>query len=375
MNIDLASDSLLPLRYTSLEMFVLFNQLGLFEHLSTKELSKVERKVQRIPDNTPLLPVFILLTAPNTAIFFGTGLAHQDERQYKLPKYPQTEWPISISQLQRIARGRIRFDPSEDRSFPSPGPDPLDYANELLCNMDQDERFYWILFRDDLVSNGGPYMRRMILFLSSQQLIALDRRMIFKFKDYQAYIWSPARLEDIFKILKDLRLLKHLDSSEIQDAKAKIMLEDHHHVVSILDAFPELLYWVDAEMIYEPVEDYAELINGLRNISRGMFVPENILITDADIYQPHFTISFNLGGTEHSIPMEYTGDYINWDFLKSINKILQQREKSVGFYILPTDDQTAPIIFLDDKQIQQARKWNIFGLGTTVVAEIGLGQS
>ncbi len=237
MKIDLASDSLLPLRYTSLEIFELFNQLGLFEHLSTRELSKVERKVKRIPDSTPLLPVFILLIAPNSTLFFGTGLAHEYERQYNLPKYHQTEWPISILQLQNITRERIRFDPSEDRSFPSPGPDPLDYANELLRNMDRDERFYWILFRDDLVPNAGPYMRRMILFLSSQQLIALERRMVFKFNDYQSHTWTPERLEDIFKTLEGLRLLKHLDSSEIQDAKAKIMLEGHHQIASVLSLF------------------------------------------------------------------------------------------------------------------------------------------
>jgi hypothetical protein len=128
-------------------------------------------------------------------------------------------------------------------------------------------------------------------------------------------------------------------------------------------------------MIYEPVEDYETLLNGLGRISKGRFNTHDIHITDADIYQPNFTISFNLGDDRYTIPLEYRGDYINWDFMESINEILMQQDKSGMFHVLRTDDQTAPIIFLDDHQFQLARKWNFFGLGSKVVAERGLGRS
>jgi hypothetical protein len=374
MNYDFSVDSPHPNNYKSQELFELFRELGLFDHLSSKELSAAEKRVKQIPHETPLLPVFVLLSAPYSAIFFGTGLAEQDERKYGLPNYVQTEFPISTSELQQITRGKFQFDSSDDRSFPTLHPDPSDYVNELLDRKDLDERFYWILFRDDLVHNAGPYQQRMILFLSSKQRILLGRRMIFKFLESQANTWTKIRVEDIFNTLKSLHLLDHFTSDEIEQSKDKALALDYKQTASILQCFPNLVYWIDAEMIYEPAEDYTDLLEGFRGISRGKFEPENIQITDADIYNPDFTISFKLGTNEYSIPMEYRGDYVNWDFMDSINHILNKHEEPGGFHILPTNDQTAPIIYLDNDQLQKACSWNLFDLGTTVVAENGLGS-
>jgi hypothetical protein len=374
MNYDFSTDSAFPNNYKSLELFELFRELWLFDHLSATELAAAEERVQQIPDETPLLPVFVILSAPDSALFFGTKLAEQYERNYGLPNYVLTELPISTSDLQRITRGKVQFDSSDDRSFPTHYPDPLAYANELLCTMDMDDRFYWILFRDDLVHNAGPYMKRMILFLSSRQRILLGWRMIFKFMENQANTWTRTRVEDIFNTLESLRLLDHYTNDEIEQAREKALAQENKQTASILQCFPNLVYWIDAEMIYEPVEDYAELIEGLRSISRGKLEPKNIHITDADIYNPDFTISFMLGTNEYSIPMEYRGDYVNWDFMDSINQIMKQREESGTFLILPTNDQTAPIIFFDDEQLQKVRNWNLFELGTVVVAENGLGS-
>ena len=63
MNYDFTIESPFPNSYSSAELFDLFQRTGLFDHLSKIELTKAEKRAIQLPDETPLLPVFVLLSA------------------------------------------------------------------------------------------------------------------------------------------------------------------------------------------------------------------------------------------------------------------------------------------------------------------------
>lgn len=222
-------------------------------------------------------------------------------------------------------------------------------ANTALLEADIEGRFY------NVYNSSISY-----IFLSYNQFKELTRKHLLKLYVDQPYTWSFTRVLDVIDTLQTLQLLAYLETDQITSIQKDLLQKKPQSCHSILYAFPNLVLDIDPEMIYDVPEDYTELILETSKISRGVFNPKNIQVTDADIDNPEFTISFEYNNRLYSKTMEYTGDYLDWDYLVLINEALADSGYAERFCLIQATGEM--IIFLNETQFKQIQENNLLPL-------------
>jgi hypothetical protein len=331
-----------------LQILTKLKRVGILDHLSTDEITAVEDRVERVDTASPILTLNVLQAIPDVVFCPEHGSRNRELREPAA--YPQT-----FKQLESIAHDQLAL--ALDGLAPHNW--GIVYAvNQTLAQLDRDERFYWIEYPDDGVN--GPLRGWALIYLSYPQFKQMMQSKVLRLS--ASYSWSKTRVDDVIDTLEKLGLLAHLSKAEINDNKRRILDTDigDRSLAAVLDVFG-LVYWVDAEMIYDINEDYMRLFAGTSQLFRGVFIPNTVRVGELDSDQ-YFTVSFIYEGRAFSKRIEHFLDWINWDYLALINSALASTGKDQRYCLLESRDQTAPIIFLRGDQLAEIKDKNILPL-------------
>ncbi len=140
--------------------------------------------------------------------------------------------------------------------------------------------------------------------------------------------------------------------------KEEIIFPDYYADIFLLKFDYKRVWWNDIEAdVCMENEIYTETINEWSSISRGLFMPKNIIELWKGEKGP-IEISFNYQDRNYLITPKYCDDYIDLEILFQINKIVNK--SNLRFELYDPFDQTAFIVGLSEiekNKLQQERKW------------------
>lgn len=319
-------------------------QAGVLEHLSPKDMTLVEKRVANINVMSPTLALNVLQEIPDAIFPMG----------YRVLRDSAID-PRVLDQLRCISHGQLVL--SIDEIIPHMW--GIDYAiNQALARQGRSDRFYWIKYPDD--GTYGPMRPWALVYLSYAQFKQLNQRRVLRLDT--PFAWDKTRVLDVVHTLDELGLLSHLSEIGKEEALQGVFALDidERSLSAVMEAFG-LACRVDSEMIYDIDKDYRKLITWTCRLSRGLFDVENVQIGELDS-ERYFTISFTYEGQTFSKRIELQLDWINWDYLAFLNGTLASTGKSHRYCLLETDDQTAPIVFLSGRQLEEVTEQNLLPL-------------
>lgn len=336
---------------TPLQLLSEFEAIGLLEHLSADTRAEVETAVQALSAGDPFLPLEVLAYLPGAAYLLDdyAALAAFNNR---------ARWDDLRPLLRQIVPGQTQ--PLFDRLWFQVETDERSHSlltalNEALAGRERDERFYHVMYAD---YPGGPYRSRAILFLRYVQFKALQKGGIFKLA--ASHAWSQARLDDFIGTLQELGLLSSL-TGEQRLRVQRALLADYDRILKELDVAIRF----EQQMIVDVEADYRRLFSRVLPLSEGVLTPEAVDIAAqpaANGHPEHVAVSFNWNGRRYSRKLAYHGDYVNNELFYLLNDALADQGQDSRFCLLETDDQTAQVIFLDGKQLQQVKERRLLPL-------------
>jgi hypothetical protein len=330
-------------RQSSAELIHTLKSLGILDHLSEAEFQEFAARSAAVPLPYYASQLDILRAARDTIWYFET-----------LPYKPL---PQPFTRLKAIARDHADiFDHLSDTDQPVTPRDAVNSANALLAGAGSDDRFYFLMYPDD--GEGGPVRPWAAIYLTYEQRHHPEVVRRLPFAIDQPQTWMPRRIHDLFDHLRELGLLDRYADDEITARKNAILSwqPDRIDGYSILQhSFPDLCPSNDGEMIYNPAEDYRELIEQAAALTGGIFQPDNLQVSDANIYNPDIRVTFDWQGQPFEYTLRYTGDYVDMNYLRMLNELLATREAG-SFELLHQYDQCFTILYLSPAQKERARQ-------------------
>lgn len=363
--------------YSTQELLNEFRQIGLLDHLSTDAYQALANNFPELRDSFALLPLHVLQAVDDVTVFAGnwqqSAPAHQPEAYiplvlHRLYSISHGQVPVAEVTARYIAENQVyihyrlpAWDYTADlRSFLTTD-HPKTIAARLIESMNRalehknaDGRFYHLLSRDDSIAYAGPFFWADTIFLSTWQRVALQQRRLLHFDPNQPRTLS-ARLPDILTGLHHIGLITHMTKAARDQLERELRQHERLTYLDILYALPDILLHFDAEMIYDVQRDYGNLMVRLQSITHGIVTFEDLEVTDANLYNSDFTISFTLNQRRYAMTLQYVSDYVDQRIITELNRILVDAGFTEQFYALDTRDQTAALIFLTPEQAAHAR--------------------
>lgn len=316
---------------------------GIFDHLSEDEYQGFVEQTATKPLKLPVHQLDILRAARDTIWHFQT-----------LPYKPHTE---AFAHLKSIARNHVDIlNHLNDTNQPIKPREAVSSANAILADAGTDDRFYFLMYPDD--GEGGPIRPWAAIYLTYEQRHNPEVVRRLPFAPDQSFTWMPRRIYDLFDHLHDLGLLDRYPADEIAACKNDILSWepdriDGHYILQ--HAFPDLCPSNDGEMIYEPAEDYRGLIEQAATLTGGIFEPTNLQVSDANFDKPDIRVTFDWQGQNFEYNLQYTGDYVDMNYLRILNKLLATRGAG-SLELLHQYDQCFTLLYLSPAQLEQARQ-------------------
>jgi hypothetical protein len=175
---------------------------------------------------------------------------------------------------------------------------------------------------------------------------------------YQTKKKNPLPTKEIEEAIKNWRnigLLKHLTSKEIELSKNKAIEDSCEDLNEVLLNFPFVIHWFDTEL--ENLKDpYAELLKEFSKISHGSFNPINISDNFSNPIKDKVTVKFTLAGKNYSRDFQVQDDWIDAAFIDFVKQAMTENKLAGQFYELYEGGQGANIIFLSHEQYDFLKK-------------------
>ena len=163
------------------------------------------------------------------------------------------------------------------------------------------------------------------------------------------------QIEDAIKNWRNIGLLKHLTSEEIELSMNKSIEDSCEDLNEVLLNFPFVIHWFDTEL--ENLKDpYAELLKEFSKISHGSFNPINISDNFSRPINDKVTVKFTLNGRNYSRDFQVQDDWIDASFIDFVKKAGTEIKLVGQFYELYEGGQGANIIFLTPEQYDFLKK-------------------
>jgi hypothetical protein len=203
-------------------------------------------------------------------------------------------------------------------------------------------------------------------------VIALSKNQLDMFRYSSSYIQvsyekfkntlTSSRIDTAIKAYQQIGLLKHLTSTQVEEAKEKMKEQENRNLNDILACFPNVIHSFDTEL--SNLEDpYAELIRQYSNISHKEFNPTDIS-DDFDIEKKKkVSLKFIFKDKNYQKAFKIENDWMDTDFFTFIKSVVTENKLDGTFYELYTGGQEASIIYLTQLQYDflRANKLLIFG--------------
>lgn len=359
---------------TSLSPIEILDQLsrtGVFDHLSATEVKALRQRVPAHLSGTTHDIALAILAQSNAVLFWlpklagaienpGDYLPHLERlRDISGDAFHFTEFDAEFVDVpHRIAairkRTLVRFvaneQPYEFMLFTGEkgvfDNYTWHYLNRVLADSGAQSRFYGLA---DSSSEAEPSIFNPIVFLTADQYEAISELGFVKI--WRSNAWSTMQILGLIDELSGIGLFSHLSAQEIARAQRQLMRGYVNSPLAVVAAFPNLVHRFDAEMVYDPAEDYARLIQGAMGISRGVFEPHHVIV-DLSSDDAHMGISFTYAGINFARKLEHRGssDWVDFEYCRMINQALEETGTNGRLYTLETGDQTAALVFLTDSQ-------------------------
>ncbi|MCB0077410.1 MAG: hypothetical protein KDD73_08275 [Anaerolineales bacterium] len=168
-------------------------------------------------------------------------------------------------------------------------------------------------------------------------------------------------IERAIKRLNEVGLLSHLTEGEVVE-RCQTIQEENLSVDRLVYQLPQLTYWFDTEYLWDPTvsASYEALVSDLANISRGMFAPQQVVVTpEADEgleYDGELLLTFKLFDHTYQQPLKFLGDWVDLRFIGCINRALAATGVDGRYYWIDTNDQCVVLIFLTPPQLVVAKE-------------------
>ncbi len=237
---------------------------------------------------------------------------------------------------------------------------------EYFGKIDQQE--YYQLFNKILADYQSPYRlhevkanrgnavdwnRFGIIALTKEQAAMLHDGGVYFTPSYERFTSSltSERIDTAILAYQNAGLLAHLSAAQIKLAIEKISQQDNQNLNQVLSCFPDVIYGFDTELgnLNDP---YAEIIQGLSSISKGVFNPTSITDHFASPSGQKALVSFALQGKTYSKQVEINSDWVDPSFFELIDQAIKENKLNGQFYELYTGGQEAGLIFLTTSQYQ-----------------------
>ena len=158
------------------------------------------------------------------------------------------------------------------------------------------------------------------------------------------------RIQAILVLFEQIGLLEHLSDEQIAAGRDLIAESYITHPYELLSAFENVLLTFDWESgnIDNP---YQALTQEFAAISRGYFSPTNIT-NEFDWNTQTAGQTFTLNGKEHSVSLEFQGDWLDPQFFEFIQSVVAQEIPQGNFYAAYDDYGTLGYFFLTKTQLE-----------------------
>lgn len=145
-------------------------------------------------------------------------------------------------------------------------------------------------------------------------------------------------------------LLDYLDEARFAEVKQEVLQANPVNAFELLRAIPELVYYFDTEMIYEPSLDYPRLIQKSLILTHGRFVPQNIAAYVAG--ETDVEIEFDYAGRHFSGALRLEEDWADMEYVGILNFAIERvHGETLGkFCLLNTGGQDTMVVFLTPPQ-------------------------
>lgn len=140
-------------------------------------------------------------------------------------------------------------------------------------------------------------------------------------------------------------------------AKSDMMQSSIYKQKDVYDFFDTLFSNTsfDTSNPYNPYED---ILFSLSKISRGKFIPSNII--DDEISPGKRNVQFTFQYDVYKFEAEQRGAYMFPGIIDNVNKALEDHKAGGAFYTILTDDNLCRLIYLEDDKIEKAKASGFF---------------
>lgn len=323
-----------------------FKILGIFTHLDESTINASISTIENFTPKKPIDPLKILKAFPYT-IFFRPD--------FNVPNQEQLDYLLNMLTAQyrhQINNSNSLLSDLPDSDHPTKRlNDHLYKLNNALLEIDAPNQFYSLYYPDD--GENGPNQLWGVLCLPYETRYDVRLIALLNFGQ-QSYSWTARRTRDTIKLLQDVNLLPPKMSVDDIIQLGQASRFDYASAITILNATTMEILSFDAEMIYDPLEDYHQLINFFILWSKAQFEPTQwqVFYTSDESYIWDVKVMFSFNAKVYETRIDYQGDWVNMSFVKLINQALSEADIDAQFYHIVSGDQVAIVACLNQRQIR-----------------------
>ncbi|MDJ1483832.1 hypothetical protein QNI16_25250 [Cytophagaceae bacterium YF14B1] len=220
--------------------------------------------------------------------------------------------------------------------------------NKILSDIQSPFRLHLV---KNYIGNVADYNKFGIIMLTKEQAdLVHDNGASFdlSYESFKNSLTSE-KIDSAIAEYQKIGLLSHLTDKQIAQAKENVAQQENQILNQVLHCFPNLIYTFDTELnnLKNPNE---EILIELARISRGAFIPSDIVDTFDKPINTKARISFSINGKLYTTEINANDDWIDPAFFKLINQAVTENISSGEFYELYGDGQDIGFIFLTKKQ-------------------------
>lgn len=265
----------------------------------------------------------------------------------------------------RTKQGTYEQDSFFGQMTDDPGPECLDAQafyqvfNKMLADAGAPARVHRVDFdMEDYPGRAADHARFGLILLTEAQVAALrcslflcgDHARPFFDLSYESFASvGPARITRALARYKKLGLLDHLTKEQIAEAKARSRAQ----ALKSLNGLLELLPGVVAVLIGKDAlegQPYAAFVRALAAISRGDFMPTEIVDDFVDNGPSPFAFQFTHAGLRFTTELTVHDGWMDPHVMDLVDRAATATNLPGRFYQLEGDGESTPIIYLTPAQ-------------------------
>lgn len=175
--------------------------------------------------------------------------------------------------------------------------------------------------------------------------------------DDEFSIFTSAKMQETISNFEKTGLIGKNDEKWYAGIRKDILLNSAHDMGDIYDFLDTLFCELNlsGENDYSP---YYEALSRMERISRGNFSPAGIY--DSEINPSLRTVRFTLKGKVYEKDYELHEGIFDPSVVDDVNKALQEQKIPGAFYTVLTKTQRIRLVYIEDKNFEQAMKSGFF---------------